>query len=208
MANTSKNKPQVKANNEKEKSQFTKWGDPVLHAPTKKVSSAEIKSPEFQTTLKKMFEMIDGVGVGLAANQIGIGKRFAVVVINPTPNRPNITAVPPTAIINPKILSRSRKMQRGWEGCLSCGGESQPFFYIERAEWINVEYVDGFTGKRVKRKISGFEAVVFQHEIGHLDGNVCGEQVMVRNGKVVPGSIITVDWYRKMKGAPPKSLTK
>lgn len=187
---------------------FTQWGDPVLHKSTQKVSPTEIKTPEFKATLRNMFKMIDGIGVGLAANQIGIGKRFAVVVIEPNPNRPNLVPVSPTAIVNPEILRRSKEKERGWEGCLSCGGDQMPMFYIERAKWIDVTYIDGLTGERVKRRVKGFEAIVFQHEIGHLDGNVCGEQVMVRNGRVVPGAIVTRDWYVKTKGIPPKSLKK
>ena len=189
---------------------FTQWGDPVLHSPTKRVSPSRIKTPEFRATIRKMFKMIDGIGVGLAANQIGLPQRFAVVNIKPNPKRPYLdaTMMKPIAIVNPHITARSKEMQRGWEGCLSCPGEHSPRFYIERHSWIDVSYIDGLTGERVKRRVSGFEAIVFQHEIGHLDGNVCGEQVMVRNGKVVPGAIITFDWYLKTKGATPDSLKK
>lgn len=197
----------------KDKLAFTLWGDPILHSKTKHVPIAEVKTQEFKATIKKMFKMIEGIGVGLAANQIGIGKRFAIIVIEPNPNRPNLVSVPQTAIVNPKIIRRSRKKQQGWEGCLSCafaivdGITQGPRFYIERAVWIDVVYTDGFTGKRVERRATGFEAIIFQHEIDHLDGKVCGEQVMVRNGKVVPGAIIAVDWHLKTKGAPPKGLS-
>lgn len=186
---------------------FTQWGDPVLSTPTKLVTKDYLNSPQFKRTVNKMFKMIEGIGVGLAANQIGIDKRFAVVVINPTDRRPDIEGIPPTTLVNPKIIRRSINKQRGWEACLSCCFNDQmPWFYIERSEWIDVSYIDGDSGKRITKRINKFPAVVFQHEIDHLDGKVCGESVMVKNGAVVPGAIITEFWYRKTKGAPPKSL--
>lgn len=183
------------------KSKFTQWGDPVLGSVTRLVSAPQIRSAKFQGTVRRMFKMIEGIGVGLAANQIGLPMRFAVVVVKPNPLRPSMVPVPPTVIVNPKVIRYSREKKGGWEACLS-GAEDR--FFVERSVWIDVVYMDGITCKRVKRRVKGFEAVVFQHEIDHLYGKVCGEQVMVRNGKVVPGAIITNAWYKATNGAPPR----
>ena len=185
-----KKKVQKQSNKELE---FTEWGSEVLSTPTKPLSIEYIKSLAFKDIVKKMFKTIDGIGVGLAANQVGIPLRFAVVVIKPTVNRPNIPAVPPTVLINPKILSYSKELQYGWEACLSCYGT---WFYIPRSKWIKVTYTDA-NSKKITQKVEGFPAVVFQHEIDHLYGNICGERVMVKNGRVVKGSIITVNQYRQ-----------
>lgn len=174
------------------KTLFTQWGEKVLSEPTKSLSAAYMRSDEFKSVVKNMFRVIEGIGVGLAANQIGLPLRFAVVVISPTVNRPNIPSVPPTVLINPKILESSKELQYGWEACLSCDGT---WFYVPRAKWIKVSYIDA-TYKKVTKKVDGFPAVVFQHEIGHLDGNVCGEQVLVVGGKVAKGAIITLAQYR------------
>ena len=184
---------------------FTHWGDPVLFAPTKPLKMAYIKSAEFKENVEKMFRLIKGIGVGLAANQIGLPMKFAVIMIEPNPRRPNLVPLPRTVIVNPVIKEYSKEKQGGWEGCLSCAG---PYFFVERAKWIDVQYIDGFTAKKVNRRVEDFQAVVFQHEIDHLYGKVCGEQVIVRNGKVVPGAIQTSYWYKATKGAPPKGLEK
>lgn len=184
------------------KSPFTQWGDPILGSVTRSVSASFTKSAKFRATVRRMFKMIEGVGgVGLAANQIGLSLRFAVVVVKPNPARPSMVPVPPTVIVNPKVLRYSREKQGGWEGCLSGAADR---FFVQRSKWIDVAYTDGVTRKPIKRRVKGFEAVVFQHEIDHLNGKVCGEQVMVRNGKVVPGAIITNEWYLASKGAPPR----
>lgn len=183
---------------------FTEWGEAVLSEPTKTVPADYIKSPEFKKIVGGMFKTIEGIGVGLAANQIGIPYRFAVVVIKPTVNRPNIPSVPPTVLINPKILDRSKELQYGWEACLSCNGT---WFYTPRARWIKVSYVNG-ENKKITQKVEGFPAVVFQHEIDHLDGNICGERVLVVDGKVAKGSIITVDQYRRNPNRIPEGAKK
>lgn len=188
--NMANKKSQVEA---KKKPAFTHWGEKVLSEPTKLLTPAYMKSVEFKNIVRGMFEAINGIGVGLAANQIGLPYRFAVVVIKPTENRPGIPSVPPTVLINPKILSRSKDLQYGWEACLSCEGT---WFFTPRSKWIKVSYIDG-NYKKITEKVEGFPAVVFQHEIDHLDGNICGERVLVVKGKVAKGAIITLDQYKK-----------
>ncbi|HEX2328487.1 MAG TPA: peptide deformylase [Candidatus Angelobacter sp.] len=90
---------------------IVKYGDPVLETPAETIT-------EFNDELKKlaedMFEsMYAAHGVGLAATQIGIGKRIAVIDIS-FKEDPNAKLV----LINPEII-KTEGSQRGEEGCLS-----------------------------------------------------------------------------------------
>ena len=172
---------------------FTQWGDPVLHKPTKLVPQSEVGKPTFKKLVRKMFRTIQGMGVGLAANQIGLSTKLAVIEIKLTKPVKGLKSVPPTVVINPKITSYSRNKIGGWEGCLSCNGVR---FWVDRTVFINITYINEH-GEKIKRKVSGWEARVFQHEIDHLNGKVCGEQVVTENGKVASGAIISAVWYKK-----------
>lgn len=175
------------------KSTFTQWGDPVLHRPAKPVPRNKIGKPAFKKLIKRMFRAIQDVGVGLAANQIGLPMRLAVMEISLNKPKKGLKLVPPTVVINPKITSYSRNKIGGWEGCLSCDGVR---FWVERSVSISVTYINEH-GERVKRIVQDWEARIFQHEIDHLNGKVCGEQVIIKNGKVVSGAIVSVSWYKK-----------
>jgi len=175
------------------KSVFTQWGNPVLHKPAKPVPQSKISKPTFKKLIKRMFQEIQGVGVGLAANQIGLPIKLAVIEIKLNKPKKELKPVPPTVIINPKITSYSRDKIGGWEGCLSCDGVR---FWVERSVSIKVVYLNEYN-KRVARVVRGWEARVFQHEIDHLNGKVCGERVMIKSGKVVSGAIVSASWYKK-----------
>jgi peptide deformylase len=74
-------------------------------------------------------------------------------------------------LINPRILLRSKKTEEDWEGCLSFGGKRCARGKVPRSTSITVRYTDE-SGKLITRKVSGFLARVFQHEIDHLNGKV------------------------------------
>lgn len=95
--------------------------------------------------------------MGLAATQIGATDRIIAVAMPDTG---------PTVFINPKIVSRSRGMFDFEEGCLSVPGV---FGMVERHKKVKVQCytVDGL---RVSLSLKNLYAVVFQHEIDHLDG--------------------------------------
>lgn len=96
-------------------------------------------------------------GIGLAAPQVGIGKRIIVVDIQ--------EGDAPIKMVNPRIVEKSGSAV-GLEGCLSI-----PNVYgeVERAERIVVKGLDE-KGKPVRREAEGLLARVFQHEVDHLDG--------------------------------------
>jgi peptide deformylase len=103
-------------------------------------------------------------GIGLAAPQINVSKRMIAVHVND--EKENLLSY---ALFNPKIISHSveRSYLAAGEGCLSVD-ESIPGF-VPRYARITVKGVD-LEGKEVKLRLKGLPAIVFQHEIDHLNG--------------------------------------
>ncbi len=102
-------------------------------------------------------------GVGIAAPQVGEQKR--IIVFDVSKHKKANSHHGLTVIINPTILSR-RGRQVVREGCMSVPDYTGN---VERATWILVEGLDRF-GNQTVIEAEGFEAVVIQHEIDHLDG--------------------------------------
>ncbi len=148
------------------KIEFTEWGNEILSTRLKPVSASAIKSKPVQELIKSMFSKIKGVGVGLAANQVNKNMQLAVIEVTPIPGRPNVSYFPKTVIINPKILKYSKEKTKGWEGCLSCPGIRG---LVTRHKEVRVRYWDERAQKHEKIMV-GFPAIVFQHEIDHLNG--------------------------------------
>jgi peptide deformylase len=103
-------------------------------------------------------------GIGLAAPQINVSKRMIAVHVND--EKENLLSY---ALFNPKIISHSveRSYLAAGEGCLSVD-ESIPGF-VPRYARITVKGVD-LEGQEVKLRLKGLPAIVFQHEIDHLNG--------------------------------------
>lgn len=103
-------------------------------------------------------------GVGLAAPQINVSKRMIAVHAHDEKEK-----LHSYALFNPKIVSHSveRTYLTSGEGCLSVD-ETIPG-YVPRYARITVKAID-IDGSPVKLRLRGFLAVVFQHEIDHLNG--------------------------------------
>ena len=95
--------------------------------------------------------------VGMAANMIGEQKAIIAIVEG---NRL-------TAMLNPEVVKISPKTYKTVEGCLSIPGERE----VERHDWIEVKYRD-MDWHKEKRKFTGFEAEIIQHELDHLEGKL------------------------------------
>lgn len=125
---------------------------------------------ELQTLIDNMIEtMRSANGVGLAAPQIGENRQLAVIESLPEYDEED-NEIPDSrdlfVIVNPDVVWTSRDSEDGIEGCLSIPGYLGE---VERAESIRVRAQDR-TGKKVKLKLSGWTARIFQHEIDHLNG--------------------------------------
>jgi peptide deformylase len=99
-------------------------------------------------------------GVGVAAPQVGISRRAAWVMRKDKPSEPF------EFYINPRIVEYAPEKATGWEGCLSVPAG---FGKVERSQWVVVAHDVAGKG-RVSERIEGFTAVIFQHELDHLDG--------------------------------------
>ena len=136
---------------------IVKLGESVLREKCIPVEPEEIND-DFRKFLDEMFEtMTKANGVGLAAPQVGIAKRFFVIIADDEVRR---------VFINPQILSTSAEMCDYEEGCLSI-----PSLYesISRPAKVTVQALDQ-NGKRFTIDADGFLARIIQHENDHLDG--------------------------------------
>jgi peptide deformylase len=137
--------------------QVVKFGDPVLKS---KASPVVDFGEELRAEVDRMIAIMrDGMGVGLAANQVGILRRLLVFQAS--------RDAEPTALINPQIeWSSADDLILAEEGCLSLPGVSMD---VERPLFVTVSGVD-LDAQPVRIEASGLEARVLQHEMDHLDG--------------------------------------
>ena len=129
------------------------FGSPVLRTRSSDVAAVDDLMREF---IADLFETMDAAkGVGLAANQVGVARRVAVVDAEGTR----------FAMVNPTIRSAEGR-SRAEEGCLSI-----PELYgdVTRAERIVLEALNE-EGTQFTLEAEGLVARAIQHEIDHLDG--------------------------------------
>jgi peptide deformylase len=133
--------------------EIRQFGDPVLKQRAKDVENVD---GAFARTVEAMYEtMFDAEGGGLAAPQVGIGRRFFVYKTDDGPR----------VAINPEIVDSSGELE--WtEGCLSIPGVG---FDIVRPEIVTLRAVD-LAGDEVLIEADDYLGRMFQHEIDHLDG--------------------------------------
>jgi peptide deformylase len=140
---------------------IVKYGQPVLEQQGATIT--EFDTPELHQLLDDMFEsMYAARGVGLAAPQIGVSKRIAVIDVT--------TGEDPTqkiVLINPAIIA-TEGSQSGEEGCLSI-----PTFreIVTRAKRVTVRAQD-VTGKTFEMTGEDLLARAFLHETDHLNGKL------------------------------------
>ena len=112
--------------------------------------------------------MINQQGMGLAANQVGITKRFFAIGHN------SFDTFQKHAIIwNPKLISQSEEQVVDVEGCLSFKGI---WLKVKRPKTVEVQY-ETTQGETKFAKLDGMESKCFQHELDHLDGITFNKRV-------------------------------
>jgi len=139
---------------------IVKFGDAVLDTPSKPVEKFD---EELQALVADMFEsMYAAQGVGLAAPQIGISRRLAVIDVSNGKN-------PEAKIVcaNPEIIHTEGE-QREEEGCLSLPGFRG---HVLRPAYVTVRAQDA-SGKEFEMRGEGLLARAFCHEIDHLNGHL------------------------------------
>lgn len=151
----------------------TEFGNPILRTKAKTVPASFLKSKAFTKLEAEMIHTMRRVnGVGLAAPQVGVPMRMAVMEMRVTPTRPNIKHKGPITIVNPTIVSKG-KTKSDWEGCLSLSGVRGS---VPRADSVTVSYTNS-KGEKVTERASGLWARIFQHEIDHLNGVLYVDQM-------------------------------
>ncbi|MBQ9390585.1 MAG: peptide deformylase [Lachnospiraceae bacterium] len=135
-------------------------GDEILNKKSRIVKEI---TPRQEELIKDMIEtMHDADGVGLAAPQVGVLRRIAVIDVGEGP----------IVLVNPEVIETSGE-QTGQEGCLSVPGKVG---IVTRPNYVKVK---AFNEKMEEFEIEGEEllARALVHEIDHLDGHVYTEIV-------------------------------
>jgi peptide deformylase len=178
-------------------------GDPILHTPTTPVQlGADGSLPADVTQLiADLFETMDAAnGVGLAANQVGVGLR---VFVYDCLEQRGTTARRRGVVINP-VLETSEVPETmpdpddDDEGCLSVPGETFP---TGRAKWARVTGLDA-DANPVTIEGSDLFARMLQHETGHLDGVLYLDRLVGRHARAAKRMIKAHEW-----GVPGNSWT-
>ena len=135
--------------------------DPRLRTEAVDVDPADLATPAFQALHDDMFEtMYEAPGIGLAASQVDVHKRFMVIDVSEDRSRPMVFA-------NPQIVA-SEGGQVYQEGCLSVPGI---YADVTRADTITVRFLDR-QGQPQELTTDGLLAVCIQHEMDHLVGKL------------------------------------
>ena len=140
----------------------------VLRSSSTNFNVADLNTPEYAALARKLvttLESTDG-GVGLAAPQVGINRRVVAV------QRVDKEGEPIEVYANIVIEDVRGEIVAGPEGCLSVPDQSGD---VMRYQDITIRYTDINSDRldqprEIRENVSGFAAVIFQHEVDHLEG--------------------------------------
>lgn len=163
--------------------------NPVLTSPTKSVIEIDNKIKKIVSDMEKvLIAQDDPPGVGLAANQVGLD--LSIFIIKPTTKSSIRTFINPKILkfkilnlksqINPKSKIKKSKKKVKLEGCLSIPRIWGP---VKRADRIFLNYQD-LAGKKYLKWFTGFEAIIIQHEVDHLNGVVFTQRSVEQKGQI------------------------
>jgi peptide deformylase len=157
-------------------------GSPVLRERATRVARVD---DDVRRLVDDLFETMRAAkGVGLAANQIGVARRVAVVDVGKDDP-------PPLTLINPTIVERSDESETAEEGCLSI---PDIFGEVERPARVVVEALDR-DGRSYRVEAHGYKARAIQHEIDHLDGVLFLDHL-----SAVKRGLLVAKWKKARKG--------
>jgi peptide deformylase len=170
-------------------------GDPILRTRARDLREDELRSRDTQRIIGLMREtMRDAPGVGLAAPQVGISLRIAVIedkaeYLRDLPEEEialrERAAVPFHVIINPTIELSDESVEFS-EGCLSVAGFTA---IVGRARSVRVNCLN-HAGEPQEIRASGWYARILQHEIDHLNG-------VLYVDRMYPQTFMTLENYKR-----------
>ncbi|GBC89224.1 Peptide deformylase 2 [bacterium HR13] len=152
--------------------EILKYPDERLKIPSKEVSDFGRIFSEFLESLIYTMKSSPGC-VGIAAPQVNVHKRVIVIDTSSSKHKENKLSHGLLVLVNPIILQREGEIVIR-EGCLSVPDYTGN---VKRHYWVKVEAFDA-KGNFIEFDTEGFEAVVIQHEIDHLDGKVFLERLV------------------------------
>jgi peptide deformylase len=163
-------------------------GDSVLHSPAAVVTDFD---DELRTLVADMFETMEAApGVGLAAPQVGVGRRLFVFHWEDDDDTVwRGVAVNPELWISPPPVGPADEDDES-EGCLSIPGERFP---LRRAELAILRAVD-LDGTPFEIRAEGWLARIFQHEFDHLDGILYADRLEAPHAKAAAKAIKRNGW--------------
>lgn len=138
--------------------------DPRLKSVADPISASEVDKALRRLADDMLETMYDAPGIGLAAPQVGVGKRLLVmdcVKEENTPPRPMV-------LINPVVTWSSENLNTYEEGCLSI---PEQYADVERPAEVEVIWID-LEGVTHTERFDGLWATCVQHEIDHLNGKL------------------------------------
>jgi peptide deformylase len=157
-------------------------GSPVLRQKAARVAHVD---DAVRTLVDDLFETMRAAhGVGLAANQVGVARRVAVVDVGEDDP-------PPLVLINPVIVEHDDEVETSEEGCLSI---PEIFGDVERPARVVVEAQDR-DGRPYRAAATGYKARAIQHEIDHLDGILFLDHL-----SAVKRGLLLAKWKKSRKG--------
>ena len=136
----------------------------ILRKVSRDLTASQVNSVEFARLVSSMIETVnnpENEGVGIAAPQVGVNVNLIVV------QRFDKEGTPFQVYVNPRITSCIEQKIISEEGCLSVPDLSGK---VLRSDEIEISYRHPVTFESVSEKVSGFTAIIFQHEIDHLTG--------------------------------------
>lgn len=159
------------------------YGQPVLRKVAEDIAP---DYPNLKELIANMFETMENAdGVGLAAPQIGLPIRVAVITLDPLsdeyPEFKDFNRV----YINPHILEVSGEEVSMEEGCLSLPGIHET---VKRGDKIRVKYMDEDFVEH-EEEIEGYLARVMQHEFDHLDGKMFIDHISPLRKQMIRGKL-------------------
>ena len=154
-------------------------GDPILSTRCEEVDINHIDK-ELLEQIEDMKETLNFTeGFGIAAPQVGINKRIAIIQVEKEKcTYRDCEEVPTTVMINPTWRKLSEETESEYEGCLSVPSIRGK---VERYTHIEVTYYTE-QGEKIVKEVKGFTARDIQHECDHLEGIVFLEKVSGENG--------------------------
>jgi len=150
--------------------EIIRMGHPTLRQVARPLLQSELQEPWLHDLIEDMKDTLPAAGgIGLAAPQVNVPVRLAIIEISGGPTRyGDIEAMPLTVFVNPQIEVLDAATAGYWEGCLSVPGLRG---YVERPQHVRVQALD-LQGQSFALELKGFLATVFQHEFDHLDGKL------------------------------------